>query len=343
METRTLDTIVKEIKLTKKEFNITPRFLFKQRGYERRTLHNCSAIDKYLEENLLEVVPHYNDVWIDHTITLKHKDIAKRKISKDPIIRLQTLRAAIEKPICIKRDSKLDEAITIMRLHNYSQLPVISGNKKLCGYISWTTIGIGLAQRVQSDSVNSYMHENVKTISPDTPILTAIRAIHKHDFIIVVDKCKELLGIITTTDISSQFLELEEPFLLLEQIENQIRQLIDEKFLLEDIKKLCKETSSPKEIRTIEDLTFGDYIYLIENPERWSKLKLKSVNRIVFIEKLKEIKNIRNDIMHFEPAGITSSQHTQLKKMSDYLTSLLHYNQRLSISSDSVSGEKNGM
>ena len=77
METRTLDTIVKEIKLTKKEFNITPRFLFKQRGYERRTLHNCSAIDKYLEENLLEVVPHYNDVWIDHTITLKHKDIAK--------------------------------------------------------------------------------------------------------------------------------------------------------------------------------------------------------------------------------------------------------------------------
>ena len=29
---------------------------------------------------------------------------------------------------------------------------------------------------------------------------------------------------------------------------------------------------------------------------------------------LKEIKNIRNDIMHFEPAGITSSQHTQLKK-----------------------------
>lgn len=26
METRTLDTIVKEIKLTKKEFNITPRF-----------------------------------------------------------------------------------------------------------------------------------------------------------------------------------------------------------------------------------------------------------------------------------------------------------------------------
>lgn len=63
----------------------------------------------------------------------------------------------------------------------------------------------------------------------------------------------------------------------------------------------------------------------------------------MFIEKLKEIKNIRNDIMHFEPAGITSSQHTQLKKMSDYLTSLLHHNQRLSISSDSVSDEKSGM
>lgn len=64
METRTLDAIVEEIKLTKKEFKITPRFLFKQRGYERRTLHNCSAVDKYLEENFLEVVPHYNEVWM---------------------------------------------------------------------------------------------------------------------------------------------------------------------------------------------------------------------------------------------------------------------------------------
>lgn len=343
METKSLKEIVEEIKQKEKSSLITPRFLFNQLGFERRTSNNCSSVDKYLDENSLEVSPHYNDVWIDHNITLKHKDVAKRKIPKDPIIRLKTLQAAARKPTCIQRDSKLDEAITLMRLHNYSQLPVLSGNKKICGYISWTTIGIALTQGVHSDTVRSYINKNVKTLSPETPILSAIKEIYEHDFVIVVDESTELLGIITTTDISSQFLKMEEPFLLLEQIENQIRQLIDGKFLLEKIRETCKKTSS--DIESIEDLTFGDYIYLMESPEQWSALNLKSVNKTIFIKEIHEIREIRNDIMHFEPAGITTTQHEKLKKMSDYLTSLLTHNQCSSSSSTSASasGENSGM
>lgn len=340
METESLKEIVKEIIQNKKSFLITPRFLFNQLGFERRTANNCSSVDKYLNENSLEVNPHYNEVWIDHYITLKHKDIAKRKIPKDPIIRLKTLQAAANRPTCIQRDSKLDEAITMMRLHNYSQLPVLSGNKKICGYVSWTTIGIALTQGVQSDTVKSYINENVKTLSPETPILNAIREIYEHDFVIVVNESKELIGIVTTTDISSQFLKMEEPFLLLEQIENQIRQLIDGKFLLEKIREECKQTSS--DIKSIEDLTFGDYIHLMENEERWSALNLKYVNKTIFIKKIHEIREIRNDIMHFEPAGITTIQRNKLKEMSDYLASLLS-SQCSSSSSDSDSGENRGM
>lgn len=343
MEIKSLKEIVKEIKQNKKTFSITPRFLFNQLGFERRTSKNCFSVDKYLDENSLEVNPHYNEVWIDHNITLKHKDIAKRKTPKDPIIRLKTLQAAAKKPICIQRESKLDEAITIMQIHKYSQLPVLSGPKKICGYISWTTIGIALTQGIKSDTVKDYINEDVRTLSPETPILSAIKEIYEHDFVIVVDKSKELLGIITTTDISSQFLKMEEPFLLLEQIENQIRQLIDGKFLLEKIREACKKPS--QNIESIEDLAFGDYIRLIEIPKNWAALNLKYVDKTIFINKIDDIRKIRNDIMHFEPAGITTTQHEKLKEMSDYLTSLLIHNQdsSSSMASGSASGENRGM
>jgi len=47
---------------TKKEVEITPRDLFNELGFERRTSNNCKAVKKFLEENLLEIEPDYNDV-----------------------------------------------------------------------------------------------------------------------------------------------------------------------------------------------------------------------------------------------------------------------------------------
>lgn len=61
-------------------------------------------------------------------------------------------------------------------------------------------------------------------------LLDAIKIIYQHDFAVVVQEDKTLCGIITTADISSQFLSITEPFILLEEIENQIRILFDDLF-----------------------------------------------------------------------------------------------------------------
>lgn len=134
-----------------------------------------------------------------------------------------------------------------------------------------------------------------------------------------------MLGIITTADISSEFLSNTKPFLLLEEIEKSIRVLLNGTLLLEDIKDICKNTE--KEISSIDDLSFGDYKCIIENPRLWDKLKIDADNKLL-VERLDEIRKIRNEIMHFAPDSIDEKAIGVLDNTSKYLGSLIKYKYR---------------
>lgn len=225
----------------------------------------------------------------------------------------------------MNRDGKLSEAVTLMMLNNYSQLPVISGTRNVAGIISWEKIGSGLANKQNSDLVKDYMTTNFTLLDYDTPLLEAIPIIIEKEFVLVQKKDKTLSGIVTTADISSQFLTMTEPFLILEQIENHIRQILDGKFLLEEIQTIVSESGNDKAIGCIDDLTFGEYVRLIENPDHWEKLKL-SIERSPFIKQLNKIREIRNDIMHFDPEGITEEQRVDLRRMARFLQEIRKFN-----------------
>jgi hypothetical protein len=57
-------------------------------------------------------------------------------------------------------------------------------------------------------------------ISVNAPLFEAIHSIVEHDCVLVRAVNKKICGIVTTTDLSMQFAQLGEPFLLLGQIEN---------------------------------------------------------------------------------------------------------------------------
>lgn len=209
-----------------------------------------------------------------------------------------------------------------MMMHNFSQLPVMSNPKSVAGLITWETIGIGITNGNESIDVKDFLKTKVVILDLDTPLLEAIKTVIKEEIVLVQKRDKSLSGIVTITDISSQFFTLTEPFLLLEKIENLIRLLLDEKFLLEDLKSVCTEEDQAE---FIDDLTFGQYIRLIENEENFKKLNL-NIERVPFIKQLDKIRLIRNDIMHFDPEGITPDQREDLINMSNFLTELIKYN-----------------
>lgn len=319
-----LKNIVKEIKENDKEYKITPRDLLWFFYYEKRTKGNCFWINKFLNENQLEVVPDYNSCWIDSEIILKHKKRAKSKNVHDPIQRIKLLDSANKPPETVSRDDKLKKAITLMMMNNYSQLPVMSGSRTVVGVITWESIGYGLTNGCESEDVKNFISNEISILDYETPLLNAISTIIEEDFVLVQKPDNSISGIVTLADISEQFLTVSEPFLLLEQIENHIRQILDGKFLVKDLREFCKIGDEEREIEHIDDLNFGDYIRIIENPKYWEKLNL-SVERTYFIKHLDKVREIRNDIMHFDPDGISKEQREDLVKMSKFLTDLKKY------------------
>lgn len=321
-----LETIAKTIKETKKSLKVTPRQLINAVGYERRSRIACRRIDEFLEENDLEVVPHYLNEWVDNEVEVRPKEMATKRLCEDPIKRLGLLMAANIKPTVVDNSAPLQKAVTMMMLNNYSQLPVMNGPRTIVGYISWETIGEAICRGETSKMVKDYKRETVRVLKRDTPLLQAIHEVYRNEFIVVVSQDGSPCGIVTTADISSQFLNWTEPFVMLEQIENLVRHILDGKILKEELERVCREDGRKPE--SIDDLTFGEYIALIDNPKQWERIGLHSVDRQLFVQALHAVREIRNNIMHFDPEGIDQNSRNKLKTMGDYLTKVVEYSGR---------------
>ncbi len=319
-----LKKIVQEIKETDKEFEVTPRELFLFFNFEKRTKGNRSDVNEFLNENQLEVVPDYMTSRVDEKITLRHKKRAKSKKTIEPIQRIQLLDSANTPPATVTREAQLKEAMTLMMMNNFSQLPVVSGSRTVHGVITWESIGYGLTNGSESDLVKDFISNDVTILDYKTPLLDAISTILEKEFVLVQKSDKSLCGIVTLADISAQFLTVAEPFILLEQIENHIRQLLDGKFLVNELNEYCKIGDMEREIEHIDDLSFGDYVRIIEKPEHWDRLQL-SIERTHFIKHLDKIREIRNDIMHFDPEGISTEQKAELVKMANFLSEVIKF------------------
>jgi hypothetical protein len=207
-----------------------------------------------------------------------------------------------------------------MLIHDFSQLPVMQGERTVRGMVSWQSIGSRLAVNRSGDLVKNYMVTAVE-LSADASLFAAISAIVEHQYVLIRGAEQKITGIVTTSDLSLQFRQLAEPFLLLGEIENHIRRLIDGKFTTEEVKAACELEDSGRDVQSVADLTFGEYIRLLENPERWRKLSL-DVDRGSFVTHLDRVREIRNDVMHFDPDGVAEDELSLLRKFVGFLQTL---------------------
>jgi CBS domain-containing protein len=238
----------------------------------------------------------------------------------DPTHRLGRLKAASRKPVSVTPSDTLEVAITMMLTHEFSQLPVMQGERSVKGMISWKSIGSRLALGNPCTSVMECLDPHHE-LRDDASLFDAIGLIAAHDCILVRDRENRITGLVTGADITEQFHRLAEPFLLLGEIENRIRVLISPCFSREDLAAAKDPTDSGRTVEDVADLGFGEYVRLLENGERWKKLNLK-IDRAKFIEQLSRIRRIRNDVMHFDPDGITQDALDDLRRFGRFLEQL---------------------
>lgn len=238
--------------------------------------------------------------------------------ASEPAFRVSRLLAASTKPLSVAPDCTLREAVTLMLRHDYSQLPVMTNNRDVKGVVSWESIAPKLALREgRVELVRECMKQHHEVQSTDS-LFRVIGRIVEHSYVLVRSEDRTISGIVTTTDLSLQFQQLSEPFLLLAEIENHIRLLIDGKFTAEELSSVKDQADPERVIETVADLTFGEYLRLLEMPAHWDKTGMQ-VDRRTFVKELDKVRLIRNDVMHFDPDGITAEDHTLLRRFVQFL------------------------
>ncbi len=308
-------------------------------GYQRRSYWIVKQIKASLKEVKLETFPDFNSAYIDSLIEFRKalpgssnkegeypKNIADKNIDDvlnidDPTYRLSRLEAANKDLIFVKPDTELSEAITLMINYDYSQLPVMQQPKRdLKGVISWRSIGRNLFVNKSSTTVRELMEPNFQLIAHDTSLFKALPMIIEHDYVLVKNNLNEICGIITASDLSLQFKQLTEPFLLVAEIENHLRQILG-KLPKSDLELAKDEKDTTRKIETVIDLTFGEYLRLCQRPELWVNLNL-AIDRKIFCDNLEKIRDIRNNIMHFDPDGLEAESIDILRNFVRLLQTL---------------------
>lgn len=104
-----------------------------------------------------------------------------------------------------------------------------------------------------------------------------------------------------------------------------LRALIERgEFTSGQLRTLALNPNDERTVRSVSDVTLGEYQRLLERDQTWARVGLTRP-KTLFLERLAEVRKVRNNIMHFDPEGATTSDHAILKKFLDLLYSLRQY------------------
>lgn len=213
----------------------------------------------------------------------------------------------------VSPNSSLEEAVTKMILNDYSQLAVLSGPRNLRGAVTWRSIVLAMHQKSDA-SVSDAIDTHVEVVTYDRDLFEVLPTLQQCEFVFVTDESKAVKGIVTTADVAHRYGEMATPFFQLGELDQTIRWILGRALDLATIQPLCN-----KKITRFDELGFGDYQRILENPDVWDTLGWP-LDRQVFIARLDEIRLVRNKVMHFHPDPISEGAIDMLRNFN----SLLH-------------------
>ena len=324
---------------------LTPRSLLRVVGGYRRTRGNVGAISYALRCLGLETNPHFNRYGIDDPVKLlRTKDLESGEISVVTDDTVASIHAQSDLPnsleaedsdvdfdpvhrisrffpdqeiTSVDRNSPIDKAITLMLMHDYSQLPVMQSERNLQGMISWRSIGTARLLKENAATVADCTERCFEIFENDS-IFAAVRSIAEHDVVVVRADDNRVTGILTAADVSAIFEEISRPFILISYIENHLRSLLQANFTVEELAAAKDPSDTERTISSVSNMSFGEYVRLLSDPGNWNKLNLK-LDRKTIVSRLEEVRRIRNEVMHFDPEGIEEKDILALRSTSQLL------------------------
>lgn len=255
---------------------------------------------------------------LDHSTAAKELDLASELFH-----RINRIIPQDQSILTIPPTYRVRDAVTLMRHHGYSQLPVVESSEVL-GVFSFRSF----AQEAASATLEEWTKQRCapgdlrvdEFLEPFdfarvTEEMSRVFDAMDRDNGILVGTPERLVGILTPMDFLRYLYRVASPFVMVSEIELALRALIRIALTEEQIEaaaKRCNSTTHKGENAmptSLEDMTFGNYHSLISHGENWSGFELVfGGTRTRTSGKLKEVGAIRNDLFHFK-REITLQDH----------------------------------
>ncbi|MEJ2710532.1 MAG: DUF4268 domain-containing protein [Anaerolineales bacterium] len=233
------------------------------------------------------------------------------------------------KPLCVKQDQTVREALALMVENDYSQLPVQDEQGRLMGLISDEVINrryyhLEAAVPLLDLSVD-HCTTPVVTLRKDRDIFEALDRLKDVYAIVITDEDDSPIGILTDYDMAHFFRDLTEDLLIVEDIEISLRQIVQTVYTDEErlnqalIHSFGESKQHPGEPnRSFERLSFGDLTRLITHPANWQGFERVFGHRELFDRLMNHVRQNRNQLAHFR-GQLDTLQHDVLKNAQNWL------------------------
>ncbi|MFH9583550.1 CBS domain-containing protein [Streptomyces luteogriseus] len=229
----------------------------------------------------------------------------------------------------------LTQATYIMHTHNYSQVPVLEGQYKVVGVVTWRSVTKVYAMGEEAALANAIV-EDPPVVHAYDDFFSVLPAICQHGYVLVRASSGQISGIVTAADITQRFDVTAWPFFVVGEIEFRLRKCLGAKLGEEAIRGVQR---NDQKTGKIADLMFGQYVMLLDGDQRnkqgqrkealcaaadqnWQTLGWTGVNRVQFVRQLDRVRDIRNHIAHFDPEPLTPQRSEELRQFVGLLRQL---------------------
>lgn len=216
--------------------------------------------------------------------------------------------------VSVKPTASFEEAMTKMLVNDFSQLPVLKSKHTLEGAVTWQSIA--RARLKDPDALFSAAVVPARKLPFSQDLNTVLPILKAEDFVVVTNSHGEITGIVTTADVVGLYEERTLPFLLIGELDQELRQIMTT-IDLDTIRAICAEPDRPV-LTSHDDMTMGHYQRVLENPECWAALGWP-LDRRTFVDRIGELRKLRNDITHFNPDGVPEDAVDKLRHMLDVI------------------------
>ena len=234
----------------------------------------------------------------------------------DAIIRVSSIPSANRGVVSVLPTDPISKATTLMSFEGYSQLAIMQGKREVRGMITWESIAKRSMLTPEPTTVAD-CRIDAHVIDSDASLFDAFPTIEKFGYVLARSKERTITGIVTSTDFAAELGEHSYAFMCLRTIEMLIRKKLHPQLVSSDLTKL-EEYSRARAESDPALLTFGENVRLLERDEIWGRLRV-IIDKSEFTKRLLEIRDVRNEVMHFGPDPLDAEQKRSLKQMEDFL------------------------